>query len=273
MPRQFPRSFDGRVVVITGGAGGIGRAFAQRFGQAGARVVLLDLHQAALDEATAALTEQNIEALGLVCNVTDAEACAQVTEEITARLGGIDVLMANAGMVHRSGFGETSLEVFRKVMDVNFYGSLYCTKAALPALTAAKGMVVVTSSIAGIAPLYGRSGYAASKHALHGLFESARAELAATGVALLMVCPSFTESGFEKAALGADGKRLDRPRSKVGALGSADALAEIVYQAARRNRQRLILSPVGKISALLSRLTPSIYERLMVRKLAGELTE
>ena len=92
-----------------------------------------------------------------------------------------------------------------------------------------------------------------------------------TGVGLLMVCPSFTESGFEKAALGADGNRLNRPRTKVGGLGSAEALAEVVYQAACRNRQRLVLSPVGKISAVLSRLAPSIYEHLMVRRLAGEL--
>ena len=134
-------------------------------------------------------------------------------------------------------------------------------------------MVIVTSSIAGIAPLYGRSGYAASKHALHGLFESARAELAASGVGLLMVCPSFTESGFEKAALGADGKRLNRARTKVGGIGTAEALADVVYRAACRDRQRLILSPVGKISALLSRLAPSIYERLMVRQLAGELAD
>jgi NAD(P)-dependent dehydrogenase (short-subunit alcohol dehydrogenase family) len=265
------RDFDNKVVVITGGAGGIGMAFARRFGRAGARIVLFDLLAEGLEKAAAQLNREGIQVRVQVCDVTDAEACRHALEEVVLHLGGIDVLMANAGTVHRSAFSETSLAVFRRVMEVNFFGALNCARAALPALAQARGLLVVTSSIAGLAPLFGRSGYAASKHALHGLFESSRAEFRTLGVDLLMVCPSFTRSGFEQAAMGADGRPVGRPRTQVGGLAEPDAVAEAVFQGASKSRKRLILSPVGKVSAVLSRLLPSLYEHLMVRRLAGEL--
>jgi len=264
------REFRDRAVVITGGAGGIGRALAASFAREGARVALLDLPSSPLDEAREALESAGAQVLALPCDVTDPAQCAEAMDRVREAWGGVDVLVNNAGMVHRSGFAETRLEVFRRVMEVNFFGSLHCAKAALPDLLERRGLIVVTSSIAGMAPLYGRSGYAASKHALHGLFESARAELSGR-VGVLMVCPSFTASGFEKAAVGADGEHIDRPRSKVGRLASAESVADAVVRAAKADRRLLVLSPVGKLSALLSRVTPGLYERLMVSRLRSEL--
>jgi NAD(P)-dependent dehydrogenase (short-subunit alcohol dehydrogenase family) len=264
------RDFKDKVVVITGGAGGIGRALAASFARQRARVALVDLPSSPLDEACEALESQGAEALGIPCDVTDADQCAEAMGQVREAWGGVDVLINNAGMVHRSAFADTELEVFRRVMEVNFFGSLHCTQAALPDLIERRGLIVVTSSIAGMAPLYGRSGYAASKHALHGLFESARSELAGK-VGVLMVCPSFTKSGFEKAAVGADGERIDRPRSKVGRLATAESVADAVVRAAQADRRLLVFSPVGKLSALLSRVTPALYERLMVGQLRKEL--
>jgi short-subunit dehydrogenase len=140
-------------------------------------------------------------------------------------------------------------------------------------LIANRGLIIAVSSIAGLAPLYGRSGYAASKHAMHGLFESLGAEVADKGVGVLMVCPSFVESGLEASTLGGDGKRISRPRSKVGRLGNPDDVAREVLKAARAGRRRLVLTPVGKTSALLSRIAPGLYERLMIRSLRSELDE
>lgn len=262
---------NGPVVVVTGAAGGIGRALCRRWAREGARLVMLDLEAGPLAEAADAFRARGTQVVARECDVTRPEDCEAAVEEALRVFGRIDVLVNNAGAVHRSAFADTDLSVFRKVMDVNFYGALHCTKAALPALLASRGLVVVISSVAGVAPLYGRSGYAASKHALHGLFESARAELAESGVRVMMVCPSFTRSGFEQRAMGADGRPAAHGRSMVGKLASPDDVADAVVRGARAGRRLLVLSAVGKTTYLLSRLAPRLYERLMTRRLQSEL--
>lgn len=267
------REFDGRAVIITGGAGGIGRALARVFGAEGAKIALIDLSSSPLDEACSELREAGVEAIGLACDITDRDQVLETISAVREAFGRIDVLINNAGIVHRSAFSETRPEVFRRVMEVNLFGALHCTQACMKDLLEQKGLIIAVSSIAGLAPLYGRSGYAASKHAMHGLFESLAAEVAADGVGVLMVCPSFVESGLEATTLGADGKRVARPRSKVGKLGSPDDVAISVLKAARSGRRRLVLTPVGKTSALLSSLAPRLYERLMIRSLRSELED
>ena len=260
-------------MVITGGAGTIGRALARSFGGAGAKVAVLDLPSSPLGEAEEELQSADIEAIAVPCDITDTGQVQTAMNVVRGALGNIDVLINNAGIVHRSAFAETRPDVFRRVMEVNLFGALHCTQACMDDLVAARGLIIAVSSIAGLAPLYGRSGYAASKHAMHGLFESLSAEVADQGVGVLMVCPSFVESGLEASTLGGDGKRVSRARSKVGQLGSADDVAAEVLKAARTGRRRLVLTPVGKTSALLSRLAPGFYERLMIRSLRSELDE
>jgi len=264
------REIKGRVVVITGGAGGIGRALAHSFGKAGAKVAILDLTSSPLDEACAALRRDGIEAMAHACDVTDRAQVEEAMSKVRRTFGLVGVLINNAGIVHRSAFAETKPEVFRRVMDVNLFGALHCTQVCLDDLIATKGLVIAISSIAGLAPLYGRSGYAASKHAMHGLFETLGAEVAEHGVGVLMVCPSFVASGLEAATLGGDGKLLGRTRSKVGTLGDPTDVAADVLRAAKRGRRRLVLTTVGKTSAALSRFAPGLYERLMLRSLRSE---
>jgi len=268
-----PRNFDGKVVVITGGAGGIGMALALRFGAAGAKIAVVDLPSSPLGEARRQLEEAGVEAVALPCDITDTQQVVSTMDAIRSHFDGIDVLVNNAGIVHRSAFAETKPEVFRRVMEVNLFGALHCTQVCMADLIERRGLIIAVSSIAGLAPLYGRSGYAASKHAMHGLFESLGAEVADRGVGVLMVCPSFVETGLEKKTLGADGKRIQRPRSKVGQLGDPDDVAREVLKAARSGKRRLVLTPVGKTSALLSRVAPGLYERLMIRSLRSELDE
>jgi NAD(P)-dependent dehydrogenase (short-subunit alcohol dehydrogenase family) len=265
------REIRGLVVVITGGAGGIGRALARSFGAAGAKIVILDLASSPLGEVRQDLQRDGIQALTLTCDVTDRGQVEAAMADVRRALGPVDVLINNAGIVHRSAFAETAPEVFRRVMEVNLFGALHCTQACLNDLIATKGLIIAISSIAGLAPLYARSGYSASKHAMHGLFESLSAEVAAQGVGVLMVCPSFVASGLEAATLGGDGKPLNRVRSKVGTLGDPADVAAKVLRAAQTGRRRLVLTPVGKLSALLSRLAPGLYERLMIRSLRSEL--
>ena len=270
MPR---RDFRGRTVVITGGAGGIGRALALSFGRAGAKIALIDLPRSPLEEAQQELRSTGIDSVALACDITDVEQVRSTMSAVREAFGSVDVLINNAGIVHRSAFAETRPEVFRRVMEVNLFGALHCTQACLSELVSNRGLIIAVSSIAGLAPLYGRSGYAASKHAMHGLFESLGAELADKGVGVLMVCPSFVESGLEASTLGGDGERVSRPRSKVGKLGDANEVAAKVLKAAEAGRRRLVLTPVGKTSAILSRLAPGLYERLMIRSLRSELDE
>lgn len=267
------REFARRTVVVTGGAGGIGQAMAHRFGSEGARVAVLDLPSSPLDQAAEQLHRAGIEAVALPCDITDPAQVSQAMAAVRDRFGHIDVLINNAGVTHRSAFSETQPAVFRRVMEVNFFGALNCTKACQDDLIAHGGLIIVISSIAGVAPLYGRTGYSASKHALHGLFESIGAELAGDGVDVLMVCPSFVESGLEASTMGADGRPVDRPRSKVGDLRQPEDVAEAVVKAARSGGRRLVLTPVGRISTLLSFLAPRIHQRLMIRALHSELDQ
>jgi NAD(P)-dependent dehydrogenase (short-subunit alcohol dehydrogenase family) len=257
-------------VVITGGGGGIGRALAHSFSRQGARVALLDLNAELLSEAERELLAIGVQPLCVRCDVTKLEDCEQAFEEVALKLGGVDVLVNNAGLVHRSGFADTSVEVLRRVMEVNYFGSLNCTKAALDMLLARRGMVIVVSSIAGLTPLYGRSGYSASKHALHGLFETLRSELGER-VHVMMVCPSFTRTGFEQRALDAEGGNVQRGRTRVGTEASAESVADAIVAGARKERHSLVLSSVGKLAVWLSRLAPAAYDRVMLRKFAREV--
>jgi NAD(P)-dependent dehydrogenase (short-subunit alcohol dehydrogenase family) len=266
------RDFRGKTVVITGAAGGIGSAFAHRFGQAGAKLGLLDLSAEGLEALSADLRARDIDSVTVACDVTSAEECQAAMAGVIRSFGGIDVLINNAGITHRSAFSDTSLEVFQRVMAVNFFGSLYCAKAALKSLIERSGLIIVVSSVAGFSPLYGRSGYAASKHALHGLFDSLRTELVQAGVDVLIVCPGFTATGISTSALGGDGRITNHPQSTYGRIAKPADVAAAVFEAASRGKKRLlILSPVGRLTRIVHKLFPGIYERLMSRSLSSEL--
>lgn len=263
--------FTGKIVAITGATGGMGRALCRRFGRAGAKLALLDQHAEALWAFAAELARENIAAFAVQFDVVDEAACHKAMQAVVAHYGGLDLLLNNAGLAHRSPFAQTQSEVFRRVMNVNFYGALYCTQAALPALLQSKGAIIVMSSIAGFSPLLGRSGYSASKYALHGLFESLRAELHERGVRVLMVCPGFTATGIEKNALGGDGRPATHPRSTTGRIATPEEVAEAIFSAARRNKPLLVHSFVGKLAYYISRMLPQLYERLMRNRLRVEL--
>lgn len=265
------RSYSGKNVVITGAAGGMGRAFAKRFAAAGARLALLDLDQEAVKQQAGEFNAQGHAALGLSCDVSDEASCWSAMERSGSFLGGVDVLINNAGITHRSAFAQTDGNVFRHVMGVNFFGALYCTQAALPSLIEHGGQIIVVSSIAGFAPLLGRTGYSASKHALHGLFDSLRTELFAEGVDVLIVCPGFTRTGITTAALDGDGSTTKHPQSTMGRISEPDEVAEAVFKAARKNRRLLVLSPVGKLTRAITRIAPGLYEKLMARSMKKEL--
>jgi NAD(P)-dependent dehydrogenase (short-subunit alcohol dehydrogenase family) len=265
------QAFRDKVIVVTGAASGIGAAIVRRFAGEGAKVGLLDMDEAGVQGAADDLKAAGVDALGLACDVTSEDQCALAIKEILARYGGVDVLVNNAGITQRSAFVDTQTSVYRKVMDVNFFGSLYCTKASIDSLIARKGIIVVIESLAGVSPLLGRTGYCASKHALHGFFTSLRCELRDSGVHIMLVCPGFVKTNLQTRALGGDGRVTNHPQSVVGKPTSAAKVAEAIYRGALKRRQLLVLTPVGKLAYWVSRLAPLWYERLMARQVKAEL--
>jgi NAD(P)-dependent dehydrogenase (short-subunit alcohol dehydrogenase family) len=259
-----------KTVVITGAAGGIGAALARRFAREGANVGLLDS-----DADTAAALGADIDPNGsttaaLRCDVTSADDCSAAIDEVIRKFGGIDILVNNAGITQLGAVRDTDVDVIRKVMDVNFFGSVNCTKAALEALLARKGRIVTISSVAGIAPLATRAAYSASKHALHGFFDSLRAEHRSEGLGVTIVCPSFIDTRIGDHALGTHaGETPAQPRTGVRTPSTPEALANAVVRATLANR-RLLLFPREAVAAYwTARLLPSLYERLMIRRTLG----
>ena len=264
-------NFKDKVIVVTGAASGIGAAICDRFAREGASIMLLDRDEGGVIAAADRLKASGVDAEGFRCDVVREEECTAVVEQIIAERGGIDVLVNNAGITQRSAFVDTDTSVYRRVMEVNFFGSLHCTKAAMTSLIRRKGVIIVIESLAGVAPLLGRTGYCASKHALHGLFTSLRSEIRDTGVHIMLVCPGFVETNLQTRALDGDGHVTIHPQSVVGKPTSAAKVASDIFKGATAKKTLLVLTPVGKLSYWISRLAPTLYERIMAWQLRGEL--
>lgn len=262
---------DTSVVAVVGGGGAIGRAIAACFGRGGIRIALVDRDARRLREAADDLAARGIAVQAYTCDITDQEQAAGVIEKIVNDLGRLDILAHSAGLTHVSMARDTDMTVYRRVMDVNFFGVVAITLAALPYLTATQGQIIVLSSVAGFAPLVGRTGYCASKYALHGFFETLRCELAGDGVSILLVCPSFVDSAFARHGLAGDGTQLHEDRTISGKPASPEHVARAIVRAARRRRKLLVLSWRGKLAYWLARLAPGWYARAMTRRFATVL--
>jgi NAD(P)-dependent dehydrogenase (short-subunit alcohol dehydrogenase family) len=262
--------FDRKVVLITGGCAGIGRALAERMAQAGARLAIFDLDQNALDGLVQHLYDHhNADVLGLRCDVSDVTAVQQAMALVVERFGGIDVLVNNAGITHRSRFADTHLAVFERIMAVNFYGAVHCTQAALPSLLTRRGQIIVLSSLSQYAPVPDRGAYNASKHALHGLFETLRTELADTDVNVMLVCPGYTATDLRKNVLVGDGSTSPQPVLTMGRVASPKDVAESIYQGALKRRRLLVVSNLDWRARLVARCFPRLFEHLLLPRLAG----
>jgi len=264
-------AFKNKIVVVTGAANGIGFALCKRFARDGAKICLLDMDDRALKGAEKELADSGIDCLSLICDVSKRSQCEDSIRKVMDRYGGVDVLINNAGITQRGAFVDTRISVFERVMAVNFFGSLYCTKAAINSLVERKGLIIVNESVAGLAPLLGRTGYSASKHALNGLFTSLRTEIRRTGAHVMIVCPGFVKTNLQTRALGGNGQVTNHPQSTVGSQGTPEEAAEAIFRGAIRRKHLLVLTPIGKISYWISRIFPILYERMMARQLRSEL--
>lgn len=268
-----PRSRDplaDKTALVTGAGSGIGRALAVELARRGAHLALVDVSPDGLAETAALLREITARPpLTFVADVRDASRCEAIIAELTAARGGLDVLINNAGLSAHGLAEATSLEVLRRVMDVNFYGAVHFTLAALPSLRQRRGRIAVMSSVAGFAPLFGRSAYAASKHALHGWFDTLRAELADTGVDITVVCPSFVATAIDRHALSGSGGAARSDKPTIGRPVSPELIAREVCDGLERRTRQLTPTTVATASLWLSRLAPRTYERLMRKSQAS----
>ena len=264
----MPR-FQHKTVVITGACGGIGRALALRFGEAGARIAMLDIQDEQLAAFREHLESRNIQVKSYHCDISDPEQVGHTFQSIISDLCTIDVLINNAGVVHHSTFEDTHLDVFRKTMDINYFGALHCTQSALEQLIANKGQIITMSSTSGFAPLWFRSAYSASKHALHGLFDCLRVELMDKDVDVMLVAPGFTATDIYRNALEADGSVTINPLDMPGKATSPADAAEEIYQAARKRKRLLVMSNVDWRARIFARCLPGLFERHLAHKITG----
>ncbi|MCP3936589.1 MAG: SDR family oxidoreductase, partial [Actinomycetia bacterium] len=251
--------FAEKSVVITGAGNGIGEAMAERFARAGARVAVLDLDL----EAAQRVATQIPAAMAIGVDVTDADRCREAIDRVVDEWGGVDVLINNAGITHVSAFGETELDVLHRVMDVNFWGAVNCTHAALSSLIYRGGRIVVTSSVAGFAPLALRTGYASSKHALHGFFDSLRSELVATDVSITIVCPFYVRTDLENIA-------GESKRPVTGRVAEPSEVADVIYEATHDRTRLLLPSEESRLAYELSRSDPIGFEEIMLSTIKSD---
>lgn len=259
-----------KVVIITGASSGIGKACAMEFGRRGAKIVVSARNAAPLNDVKELLERQGVPVLAVTGDVSREEDCRKLVQESVARFGKIDVLINNAGMSMRALFEELDLSVIRTLMDVNFWGAVYCTKYALPYLLRSKGSVVGISSIAGKKGLPGRTGYSASKFAMEGFLETLRTENLKKGLHVLVACPGFTASNIRNTALTANGEiQKESPREEAKMM-TAGEVARHIADAVEKRKRDLVLTAEGKLTVFLNKFFPSFMDRMVFNHMAKE---
>lgn len=261
---------EDKVVLITGATSGIGKALALAFGQAGAVVVITGRNQQNLQLTAQELRAQHITHLALQADVSQEKDCENMVAETVKQFGKLDILINNAGISMRALFLNLELEVIRKVMEINFFGTVYATKFALPHIIKTKGSVIGISSIAGYRGLPGRTGYSASKFAMHGFLETLRTELMPLGVHVMVACPGFTSSNIRNTALAANGQAQGESPRDEGTMMSAEEVAHLILKATRHRKRDLVMTTQGKLTVFLNKWLPGLTDRLVLNHFKKE---
>jgi short-subunit dehydrogenase len=260
----------GKTVIVTGGTSGIGRALAHRFALAGYHVVVSGRDTDRLSAVSSELDRIGVSNLCIQSDVSNEKDCAELVNATVEKFGRVDVLINNAGISMRALFNDMELSVIQKVMDINFWGTVFCTKHALPYLLASKGSVVGVSSIAGKNGLPGRTGYSASKFAMEGFLQALRTENIQKRLHVLVACPGFTESAIRTTALGADGKpQSESPRDEKKMM-SAEQVADAIFKAVLSRKRDLVLTNQGRLAVWLGRLFPSWSDKMIFKHMSAE---
>lgn len=263
-------NYKNKVVVVTGASSGIGLALSREFASLGARVVMGARSIDKLEQLADQIHANGGEALSVEVDVTDEQQCRHLIEEAVRSFGRIDVLICNAGISMRALFDDVDLQVLHRLMDVNFWGTVYCTKYALPYLQASRGSLVGVSSVAGIHGLPGRTGYSASKFAMCGFLETIRIENLKKGLHVMVAAPGFTASNVRLSALTADGKNQgESPRDEAHMM-SAEEVARRIARGVTARKRTLLMEFNGRATTLLKKFAPAFLDKMFFNHMAKE---
>lgn len=255
--------FTDKIIVITGGTDGIGKALVAEFLHRGAKVSTCARTAFKLSELQNEFRGKPL--FTMVADVSKEEDCKNFIENTISKFNGIDILINNAGISMRALFKDTQLETLKKVMDINFWGTVYCTKYSLNSILKNKGTIVGVSSVAGYRGLPGRSGYSASKFAVNGWLEALRTELLETGVNVMWVCPGFTQSNIRNVALNKDAQSQGESPMEEGKLMSPEECAGHIIKAIEKRKRNLVLTFKGKETVFMNKFFPSLTDKLTRR--------
>lgn len=259
-------SLQDKVVVITGGSSGIGKALTDAAILRGANVAVCARNADKLRVMFVASDKL----LCIKADVSKEQDCKAFIESVVQKWGRVDVLINNAGISMRALFEDVDLAVLKELMDINFWGSVYCTKYALPLLLKQKGVVTAISSIAGYRGLPARTGYSASKFALQGFLEALRTELLRTGVHVMWVSPGFTSSNIRNVARSSDGTSQGETPLDESKLMSAEECARRILDAIETRKRTVVMTGQGKLAVWLNKLFPSFADKMVYKHFLNE---
>lgn len=253
-----------RTIWITGASSGIGRALAHGYAEHGNTLILSGRNEAGLVELSLELSHRHCKTLIQVLDVTDNLAIHQAIEHITSSIGKIDILINSAGVSQRSLVSETHNEVGRKIMDVNFFGTVNMCKQLLPYM-AQHGSFVVMSSAAGKFGFSRRAYYSASKHALHGFFDSWRIELKERDINILIVCPGRINTNISINALMGDGSKFEQDDHRLKEGWSSERCSGHIKRAIEARKKEIYLGGKEVIMIYIKRFSPPLYRYIANR--------
>jgi short-subunit dehydrogenase len=254
-------NFTDKIVVITGGSDGIGKALVAQFLALGAKVATCGRNENKLSLLATEFPSSNLYTAQV--DVSKQDQSEAFIKQVVDNWGRIDILINNAGISMRALVSEVSVQTLQNVMDINFWGTVYCTKAALASIKQNKGVIVGVSSIAGYRGLPGRSGYSASKFALNGWLEALKTELYASGTHVMWVCPGFTTSNIRNAALDKNAKAQGESPMDEGAMMSSEQCATHIIHAIEKRKRSLVLTFTGKRTVFMNKFFPAWADKLV----------
>ena len=259
-------AYAGKVVIVTGASSGIGRALCEELATQRPRLVLAARDAARLEAVAAACRGRGAETLVVPTDVTREDECARLVARAGERFGALDVLVNNAGAGMIAAFEDVKdLSIFEQLMRVNYLSCVYLTHHALPRLKQSRGQIVVVGSLAGLTGVPTRTGYAASKHALFGFYDSLRIELEGTGVAVTMLAPDFVVSEIHARAAGPDGRPIGRSAMQESRIMTAERCAALMVPAMARRQRLHVMSLRGRVGRFVRLVAPRLIDGIARR--------
>lgn len=262
--------FKGKTVIITGASSGIGMALARQFAAMGSNVVMGARSEEKLRSLAQEIASAGGMAVWAVADVAKEQDCKTLIAKAVEQFGGVDILICNAGISMRALFDDVDLSVLHRLMEVNFWGTVYCAKYALPWLQQSKGNLVGVSSVAGIHGLPGRTGYSASKYAMTGFLETVRIENLKKGLHVMIACPGFTASNVRLSALTADGSPQGESPRKEEKMMSAEEVARRIIRGIARRKRNVLMEFDGRATTCIKKFAPGLLDRMFYAHMAKE---